>query len=227
MDERQNEQLKYRPAAPLMGSGALCKEGDENTLTAACPSHQRLTVGAGQATIAGSIAGTVPAHLINEGEQIILAIKPSLWFIVFHSVPLIIILGLFLIGLRTFFPADVFDSWSRTIHQIVALAILVQLVVSTLQWISRLYVLTDRRILRIRGIINIEIFECPLIKIQNTYLTLAWYERLLSLGSIFFATAGTAGVEASWMNINQPLEVHELIRSAIRDAHARWPNGHP
>jgi uncharacterized membrane protein YdbT with pleckstrin-like domain len=169
----------------------------------------------------------VPAHLISEDEHIILAIKPSLWFIVFHSAPLIIILGVFLLGLRTFFLSEVFDSWSRTIHQVAALAILVQLVVSTLQWVSRLYVLTDRRILRVRGIFNVEVFECPLIKIQNTYLTLAWYERLLSLGSIYFTTAGTAGIEASWQNINQPLEVHELIRSAIRDAHSRWPNGQP
>ena len=224
MDERQQ---KHTEPSFLKPSEALCKGDDENTLTAACPSHHRLTGGAGQASVAGSIAGTVPAHLINEDEQIILAVKPSLWFIVFHSAPLMILLGLLLLGFRTFFPCDFFNNWSRTIHQIVALAILVQLVVSTLQWISRLYVLTDRRILRIRGIFNIEIFECPLTKIQNTYLMFAWYERLLSLGSIFFATAGTAGVEASWVNINQPLEVHELIRSAIRDAHARWPNSQP
>jgi membrane protein YdbS with pleckstrin-like domain len=226
MKKKYNEQSKCPSAASSGGCGTLCRDGRENSLAASCPSHQRLTV-AGPATIAGSISGAVPAHLISEDEHIILAIKPSLWFIVFHSAPLIIILGVFLLGLRTFFLTEIFDSWSRTIHQVAALTILVQLVVSTLQWVSRLYVLTDRRILRMRGIINIEVFECPLIKIQNTYLTLAWYERLLALGSIYFTTAGTAGIEASWQNINQPLEVHELIRSAIRDAHSRWPNGQP
>jgi hypothetical protein len=227
MDEKRQEQPDDIRSAACKTPAASCGTDDGKLLAAACPNPHRMTVGAGQATIAGSVAGAVPTHLLNEGEQIILAIKPSLWFIVFHSAPRIIILGLFLIGLKAFFPTDTFDSWSRTIYQIISLLILAQLVASTLQWISRLYVLTDRRIMRIRGVFSIEIFECLLVKIQNTYLTLAWYERLLGLGSIFFATAGTAGIEAAWTNINQPLDVHELVRKAIRDAQTRWPNGQP
>ena len=87
-----------------------------------------------------------------------------------------------------------------------------------LQWVARLYVLTNRRVLRLMGILNIDLFECPLTKIQNTYLTLAWYERLTGLGTIAFATAGTGGIEASWAYVNHPLEVHERIRSAIHRA---------
>jgi uncharacterized membrane protein YdbT with pleckstrin-like domain len=107
----------------------------------------------------------------------------------------------------------------------VAVIIFVQLLAAVLQWTSRLYVLTDRRVMRIKGILNIDIFECPLVKIQNTYMTLSWYERIFGLGTILFATAGTAGLEAAWQNINQPLEVHELIRKAIFEAQRRNPGG--
>src|SRR5690606_16809776 len=53
-----------------------------------------------------------------------------------------------------------------------------------LQWVSRLYVLTNRRIMRLRGIFNVDLFECQLNKIQNTYLRATWYEKLAGLGSI-------------------------------------------
>jgi len=91
-------------------------------------------------------------------------------------------------------------------------------VMALLQWVSRLYVLTNRRILRLTGVLNVDLFECSLTKIQNTYLTMAWYERLVGVGSISFATAGTGGIEASWINVNNPLEIHERVRSAIHRA---------
>jgi hypothetical protein len=208
------------PAAPSDCSA-------DGTRSCTCESSHRFHIGANSASVTGSLTGAVPAHLLNEGEQIILAIKPSLWFIVFRSAPLILILFLFLLGFGYFFPVESLGGWSRTIHQGVAIVIFLQLLSAVLQWTSRLYVLTDRRIMRVRGIVNIDVFECPLMKIQNTYITLAWYERLFGLGTILFATAGTAGLEAAWQNISQPLEVHELIRKAIFEAQRRWPNGQP
>jgi membrane protein YdbS with pleckstrin-like domain len=202
-------------------------DADPKTPLSLSESPLRFNIGASQATVAGSLTGVVPAHLLGDGEQIILAIKPSLWFIVFHSAPLIVIMTLFLIGLRYFFPGEGLSSWSRTIHQVVAAVIFLRLLTSVLLWTSRLYILTDRRILRIKGIFNIDLFECPLVKIQNTFMSLAWYERLLGLGTILFATAGTAGAEAAWQNINQPLEVNELIQKAIIDAQRRWPTAQP
>ena len=68
------------------------------------------------------------------------------------------------------------------------------------------------------SIYNIELFECPLVKIQNTFLTLAWYERLLRLGSVHFATAGTGQVEATWQHINHPVEIHRKVCDAIERA---------
>ncbi|MFA5865706.1 MAG: PH domain-containing protein [Phycisphaerae bacterium] len=181
------------------------------------------SVSAGQATIVGSLSGVVPAHLIDEGEQIILAIKPSLWFIVFYAARSIGLVVAILLALK-YFPFA--PLWLyQYISQIAAAIIFIQLVMGVLEWISRLYVLTDRRVIRIKGIFNIDIFEGPLIKIQNTYLTFALHERLVGVGTILIATAGTAGIDAAWQNINQPLEVHERIRIAIREAHRRWPNG--
>lgn len=159
----------------------------------------------------------LPAHLLDGDEIVILAIKPSLWFVVLTSIRwlLAMLLVLVLAGYGGYsFP--LFKT-PAVIQGAVILAAL-RVVFAVMQWVSRLYVLTNRRILRLTGILNIDLFECPLTRIQHTYLTMCWYERLLGLGSISFATAGSGGVEASWTLVNNPLEVHERLRSAIHKA---------
>ena len=93
-----------------------------------------------------------------------------------------------------------------------------------LDWVSRLYVLTDRRVMRIRGIFNVELFECSLQRIQNTYLTLSVGERLTRTGTISVQTA-SAGEGASWRTVSRPLEVHEKLREAINRSQRRNGNG--
>jgi uncharacterized membrane protein YdbT with pleckstrin-like domain len=187
-------------------------------------SHQPYKAVAGQVSISGSLTGAVPVHLVDDGEQIILAIKPSLWFIVFHSAPVFILVVLIFLGIQ-FFPISLPSDWCRYVMQIAVFGSVVQILVSVLQWMTRLYVLTDRRIMRIRGVFTVNVFEAPLMKVQNTYLTFAVHERIVGLGTVLIATAGTYGIEASWQNIRQPLEVHELIRAAVREANRRRPNG--
>ncbi len=159
----------------------------------------------------------LPAHLLDGGEIVILAIKPSLWFVIFMSFRWLAAM-VFVILLAGW--AGQRFAFLNTVMIVQAASVLGagRVGFALLQWVSRLYVLTNRRILRLTGIFNVDLFECPLTKIQNTYLTLAWYERLTGVGTISFATAGTGGIEASWSNVNNPLEVHERVRSAIHRA---------
>ncbi len=180
----------------------------------------KATTGLSETINVGSLTGVVPAHLISKDEQIILAIKPSMWFILFNSAKLIIFLLVVLLFTHLF-RSNLSYYWYQKILQISAILFLVQLIASFLQWLSRLYILTDRRVLRIRGVFNIDIFEAPLTKIQNTFLTFGIHERIFGLGSIHFATAGTSRTEASWVNINHPLEVHEIVRETIRKSQNR------
>jgi uncharacterized membrane protein YdbT with pleckstrin-like domain len=103
--------------------------------------------------------------------------------------------------------------------------VLVRLVVGCLQWFSRLYVLTNRRVLRVKGVLNVQVFECRLERIQNTFMSLSLPERLTGMGTIFFATAGTGLPEAAWLMINRPREVHEIIVTYIERAQRSTHNG--
>ncbi len=164
----------------------------------------------------------VPAQLLDGGEIVILAIKPSLWFIVFVSARWLAAMA------AVIFLAGTARGWVPVHNELVAQAALtvaaVRVGVALLQWVSRLYVLTNRRIMRLTGILNIDLFECQLTKIQSTTLNLTWYERITGTGTISFTTAGGAGgPEASWTHVSNPLELHERVRAAIN--RARTPGG--
>jgi len=162
-------------------------------------------------------ADLLPVHLLDGDEIVILAIKPSLWFVIFASFRWLAATAIVILAAGSLSKVVPQVNAPMLIKAAIALAA-ARLGMAVLQWVSRLYVLTNRRIMRLTGILNVDLFECPLTKIQNTYLTLAWYERLTGLGTISFATAGTGGVEASWINVNNPLELHERVRSAIHRA---------
>lgn len=168
-------------------------------------------------------AELVPEHLLDGGEIVIFAIKPSLWFIVFTSIRwligmavVILLAGWLKSGIERLLPVNAMFIVNAALVLGAA-----RVIFAMLQWASCLYVLTNRRVMRLFGVMNVDVFECSLMKIQNTFLTLTWYERLTRLGTISFATAGTGGVEASWHHVNDPLEVHERVRSAIHDAQNR------
>jgi uncharacterized membrane protein YdbT with pleckstrin-like domain len=89
---------------------------------------------------------------------------------------------------------------------------------ATLEWVSRLYVLTNRRVMRIRGVFNVDLFECSLDRIENTSTSLTLGERLVRVGTVSFETAGGG---ASWRMVPRALELHERLREAMGRAKNR------
>lgn len=159
----------------------------------------------------------VPEQLLDGDEIVILALKPSLWYVLIVSFPWVAGVVLLTAAIGRF---GLFFDWITTrtaVQALVAVAGL-RLGVAVLQWVSRLYVLTNRRVMRVRGVFNVDLFEAPLTRLQNTFVSLTWYERLLGLGSIGLATAGTGAAEAWWEYVARPLEIHDRLRQAIREA---------
>lgn len=185
------------------------------------PNHALAAAEAGDAaetepTLARANA-MLPAELLQPGEVIILLIKPSPLFILL--VPLrfiaIVLLTALLVGqLQNKGVSLGLDHYDVIVG---ALAIIgLRLFWQMLEWLSHVYVLTDQRIIRVMGVLNVQVFECPLRKVQQTDLILPLMQRLFWLGSIGFATAGTAAHEAYWLMVARPLEVHKKIVETLR-----------
>lgn len=155
----------------------------------------------------------VPAYMLDGGEVVILAIKPSPWMVPLISARALAFSAVMILLAETAAMA----TYQWYLYQVAVWLAAARLIWAVLQWVSRLYVLTNRRMMRFRGVFNVELFECPLVRIQNTTLTLSLWERLVRIGSIRFETAAEGG-RASWRMIARPLEVHERIREAISRA---------
>jgi membrane protein YdbS with pleckstrin-like domain len=161
----------------------------------------------------------VPEGLLNGDEIVLLAVKPSLWFIPLRSGPYLLaaaaLAALTCWLSRHGFPPDV----ARLGLQAAAAIALIRISVAMFQWASRLYVLTNRRVMRIKGVLHVHVFECPLTRIQNTHLSFSLPQRLLRIGSIHIETAGTLGGGATWEHLAQPTLVHTRLRNAIGRSH--------
>lgn len=159
----------------------------------------------------------LPAELLQPGETIILLIKPSPLFILLIPMRFIAIVLLCTLLAAQLQSKGVSLGLDRYDVIVGAMAIIgLRLFWQMLDWLSHVYVLTDQRIIRVMGVLNVQVFECPLQNIQQTDLILPLIQRLFWLGSIGFATAGTAAHEAYWLMVARPLEVHAKIVETLR-----------
>lgn len=159
----------------------------------------------------------LPAHLLDGGEVVLFAIKPSPWFVLFVSARWLLAVGAIIL----------LSSWVATVIGMSSGAPVVKAALTLgagrvgfaiLEWASRLYVLTNRRVMRIRGVFNINLFDCSLLRIEQTQIVLSWYERLFALGTISFVTTSDRAFEVAWPHVAHPAEVHEQVRAAISRA---------
>jgi hypothetical protein len=159
----------------------------------------------------------LPADLLHDDEVIILLLRPSILF-----VPLSCVTSLAFIALIAFFLAYLarwqpWIGWTDT--QAFALGIglaALRLAWQVAEWLTRIYVLTDRRIVTRVGVLRVSVFQCELRRIQHTSVVARVRERIFGLGSIGFATSGSDVFETFWVTLRQPFAVHKTVVEAIK-----------
>ena len=167
----------------------------------------------------------LPENLLRGDETILLLIKPSLWYIVLGCLGTLTMIagaGVLLVSARAMWDVGAFRP--REVIAGAAILIAIRMGWQFMEWNSRTYVLTDHRVLRIKGVIRVHIFESSLEQIQHTELVFSLRERIFRLGTIAFATAGSAFPEAYWLMVHRPLAVHRRIMQALHKAQ-RSPGG--
>ena len=179
--------------------------------------------GAGAATAdaaptATSLATLLSRHILRDGEVVILLLKPSPLFILLTSMRVVAVVALLVTAIFLFDINDRFQ-WN-TVAVIEAGVFLVagRLMWAVLQWMARLYVLTDLRVLRISGVFNVHIFDCPLRKVARTRVLQSTRDRLLGVGSIEIIPMDDDEPEGVWQTIAKPRMVHEQVVATINKA---------
>jgi uncharacterized membrane protein YdbT with pleckstrin-like domain len=156
---------------------------------------------------------------------VLLVIRPSPWFVLLDGagIYLVILLGaLFFawLGHQAWSPLVIPES---QVFPACASLLMIRLIWKVIDWANRIYVLTDRRVLRRRGVILLSIVEAPLGRVQHSAIYARILERLLGLGTIGFATAGSNSFEVVWELISDPIGTHRRILEAI-ERYGRGPS---
>ncbi|MFA6134047.1 MAG: PH domain-containing protein [Phycisphaerae bacterium] len=166
------------------------------------------------ATITAPGLTVVPARLLDEGEIVILAIKPSGWFCLLNSLPVLLACGV-VIALVCLTQG----SWLLPLPRDVVALICVtgmafRLLVAWLQWMGRLYVLTNLRAITVRGLFREEVFSCPLRKIIKAESSATVTERAVMVANILFQVAERQ-ILPPWINVSYPAEVLAIVQESI------------
>ncbi len=170
----------------------------------------------GQQALDARAALLLPAQLLQPGELIVLVLKPSPLMVVLAPLKqLTVIVLLATLGATIAHQLGHHETASRIL--LAGLAIVTGRVFwECLEWLGRVYVLTDQRVIRVGGVLRVSVFEAGLQQVQHSEVYLSLRERLFNLGTIGFNTAGTAMTEAYWQMVANPLEVHRTVVNVLR-----------
>lgn len=199
--------------------------GDTHLAAQSLPSHSSATAAAPaiaalrQPLQHSALLGTLP-----DGEAVILALKPSVWFVVLSRLGWLLALAALGVGWNLVSGLGTIALPRSTIFSATAALLAGVLGWRALDWQLRLYVLTDRRILRISGILRQTTTEIPLARVQCVALHKSLRERLCGLGSIGISSASAASAEVLWYMLRRPHEALAAVRDAV-DRHTRRPGG--
>jgi len=147
-----------------------------------------------------------PPKLINEGETLVLDLKPHWWFFWKHILAgavVLIFLILYVGPLKS-------PSWGKWP---VAIGILVYagfVVVKYFTWSYTHFVLTDRRVISRSGIVSKRGTEIPLDRINNIDFHQRIWERVIGAGDLDIESAGKDG-QSHFENVRHPDMVQQEI----------------
>lgn len=161
-------------------------------------------------------AGLLPPDVLQSGEVVILLLKPSPLFIFLECLKSLSVIVLLAAAALLLVESGAVPVGRR---EVIAVAILLggtRLFWQFLEWLARFYVLTDRRVIRIGGVLRVGLHEAALKQITDTALSRTLREQVCGLGTLGFATAGTGPLHITWRMVARPYEVHQTVLRAIQ-----------
>ena len=155
------------------------------------------------------------------GEEIFFHGHPS-WrsMLLFYVKGLVIVL---LAGILTGVITDIASSKIRALWVVLVVILGFVLVIATgiLKRIGIQYTITDRRLTIELGILNKEMHETRLERVQNVGSSQTLAERLLRIGTVDFDTAAEEGFDFRFVGVENPLAVVRTVDHAIGEQQER------
>lgn len=191
------------------------KSAQPNSLHAKRLSRSLQSTGDAPELAAVGQVNAIPAGLVRDDEIIILFLRPSPLYIILASIGWLMVIAVITLTLmyagRRFSITNL-DAISFAFGVTLGLA---QLAWQGFEWWSRIYILTDQRIIRRKGALRPTLFQAKLRDIKHTSVFQKLRERTIGLGSIGFTTTDSDVFDAFWVMIPNPFAVHKTVVEAI------------
>ena len=171
---------------------------------------------AADAAVSTPVGALMAGHVLRDGELVLLILRPSRWFILLSSLKFMAIVTIFTI-FGVLFEDALHIPRRRAVEAGVWLGI-GRVMWAVLQWMGRLYVLTDLRIIRLSGVFTVSVLDCALRKVARTMLESNLMEKIVRIGSIVVIPQDEEAPIFQWHMVARPRLVHKQILSAIHRA---------
>ncbi len=171
---------------------------------------------AGEAAPAAVLTGRGPEGLLHGNEVVIMLVRPAVWYLLGGSLRFSAVVALLAVWLG---PRLTAAHWltMQTVLSLVAILIMVRLGYAVMDWLSHWYMLTNCRIITIKGVRRPVFYQVSLSKICDVHLMRSPIERILGVGTIGFSTESQINPDSLWHWVAHPQRVHRQILRTMQD----------
>ena len=160
-----------------------------------------------------------PKKLLNEGEEVVLDLRPHWWFLVGPSAALFVTV---LATILLFAVHGNLGTYSRSATAVLAVVALGWFTWRYIRWRTTEFVVTTDRLIRRSGIVSKNGREIPLDRLNDISYHQTVFERIIGAGDLMIESAGERGQE-TFSDMRKPGLVqneiyHQIEQMKSRDA---------
>ena len=153
-----------------------------------------------------------PRKFLNDGEDVILDLRPHWWFLTGPIVATAVTLAA-AIALRNV-------DYASLVALVLMLLSVLWLLVRYLKWTTTNFVLTTDRLISRQGVLRKAGREIPLERINDISVNQSLFERIIKSGDLMIESAGERG-QQHFPDMSKPFVVQNAIYAEMERASAR------
>ncbi|HZQ07916.1 MAG TPA: PH domain-containing protein [Anaerolineae bacterium] len=140
-------------------------------------------------------------QLLAQNENVVLVSRQS-WVVLVREIILDLLLALVAIGITLV--AVYFNSQYGNLAALLLLIPAARFVVEFIHWYNREYIVTNRRVIQVNGIVNKNVIDSSLEKVNDVRMSQSVLGRLLNYGDVEILTASELGTNL-FRRISNPI----------------------
>ena len=163
-----------------------------------------------------------PRKLLNDGEELVLDLKPHWWSFAGPAAMLVAsVVGLLVV--QGLLDGDV-EQYLVLVAAGITVGALAWFVKRYLQWSTTSFVVTGDRLIYRHGVIAKRGIEIPLERVNTVFFDQSIWERMIGAGDLVIESGGTAG-QQTFSHIRRPEQVQKEIHLQMESNNDRMYQG--